>query len=55
MYETVKEIAKKLQINIVKKGAIKKSTRKRLVKDKMKNKIGERLKREMKGKSTSEK
>ena len=45
MYERVKNIAKKLEINIVKVGAIKTSTWKRLVKDKMKNKIEERLKR----------
>ena len=37
----------------MKVGAIKKSTWKRLVKDKMKNKIEERLKREMEGKTKS--
>ena len=47
MYERVKDIAKKLESNTAKVGAIKKSTWKRLVKDKMKNKIEERLKREM--------
>ena len=53
MYGRVKYIAKKLEINKVKVGAIKKSTWKRLVKDKMKNKIEERLKREMEGKTKS--
>ena len=51
MYERVKDIAKELEINIAKVGAIKKSTWKRLVKYKMKNKIEERLKREMEGKT----
>ena len=53
MYERVKDIAKELEINIAKVGAIKKSTWKRLVKYKMKNKIEERLKREMEGKTKS--
>ena len=53
MYERVKDIAKKLEINKAKVGAITKSTWKRLVKDKMKNKIVERLKREMEGKTKS--
>ena len=53
MYERVKDIAKELEINIAKVGAIKKSTWKRLVKYKMKNKIEQRLKREMEGKTKS--
>ena len=44
---------KKLEINIEKLGAIKESTRKRLVKDKMKNKTEERLKKKMEGKTKS--
>ena len=39
MYERVKDIAKELEINIAKVGAIKKSKWKRLVKYKMINKI----------------
>ena len=53
MYERLKDFAKELEINIAKVGAIKKSTWKRLVKYKMKNKIEERLKREMEGKTKS--
>ena len=53
MYERVKDIAKELETNIAKVGAMKKSTWKRLVKYKMKNKIEERLKREMEGKTKS--
>ena len=53
MYERVKDIAKELEINIAKVGTIKKSTWKRLVKYKMKNKIEERLKKEMEGKAKS--
>ena len=53
MYERVKDIAKKLEINVAKVGAIKKSMWKRLVKYKMKNKIEERLKKEMEGKAKS--
>ena len=53
MYERVKDIARELEINIAKVGAIKKSTWKRLVKYKMKNKTEERLKREMEGKTKS--
>ena len=53
MYERVKDIAKELEINIAKVGAIKISTWKRLVKSKMKNKIEERLKEEMEGKTKS--
>ena len=53
MYERVKDIAKKLEIDKTKVGAITKSTWKRLVKDKMKNKIIERLKREMESKTKS--
>ena len=53
MYERVKDIAKELEINIAKVGTIKKSTWKRLVKYKMKNKIEERLKKEMEGKTKS--
>ena len=52
MYKIVKDIAKELEINIAKVEAIKKSTWKRLVKYKMKNKI-ERLKKEMEGKTKS--
>ena len=47
--------AKKIEINIAKGAAIKKSTWKRLVKDKMKNKIEEGWKREMEGKTKSRK
>ena len=55
MQERAKDIAKELEINIakVKVGAIKKSTWKRLVNYKMKDKIEERLKREMEGKTKS--
>ena len=53
MYEKVKDIAKELEINIAKVGAIKKSKWKRLVKYKMINKIEERLKKEMEGKTKS--
>ena len=53
MYEKVKDIAKELEINIAKVGAIKKSKWKRLVKYKMINKIEERLKKEMEGKKKS--
>ena len=51
MYKRVKDIAKKLEINVAKVEAIKKSTRKRLAKYKMKSKIEKRLKREMEGKA----
>ena len=53
MYEKVKDIAKELEINIAKVGAIKKSKWKRLVKYKIINKIEERLKKEMEGKTKS--
>ena len=53
MYERVKDIAKELEINIARIGTIKKSTWKRLVKYKMKNKKEERLKKEMEGKTKS--
>ena len=53
MYERVKDIAKEPEINIAKAGATRKSTWKRLVKYKMKNKIEERLKKEMEGKAKS--
>ena len=53
MQERVKDISKELEINIAKVGAIKKSTWKRLVKSKMKNKIEKRLKKEMEGKIES--
>ena len=49
----VKDIAKELEINIAKVGAMKKSAWKRLVKYKMKTKIEDRLKREMEGKTKS--
>ena len=49
----MKDIAKELEINLAKVGATKKSTWKRLVKYKMKNRIEERLKREMEGKTKS--
>ena len=45
MHERVKDIAKKLEINIPKEGAIKKSTWKRLVNDKIKNKIEKKIKK----------
>ena len=53
MYERVKDIAKKLAINIAKVEAIKKSTWKRLTQHQIKNKIEERLKKEMEGKTKS--
>ena len=53
MYERVKDIAKELEINIAKVGAIKISTWKSLVKYKMRNKIEVRLKEEMEGKTKS--
>ena len=53
MYERVKDIAKELEINIAKVGGIKKSTWKKLAKYKIKNKMEERLKKEMKGKTKS--
>ena len=53
MYERVKDIAKEPEINIAKAGATRKSTWKRLVNYKMKNKIEERLKKEMEGKAKS--
>ena len=53
MYKRMKDIAKELEINIPKVGAMKISTWKRLVKYKMKNKLEERLKREMEGKAKS--
>ena len=49
----MKDIAKELEVNIAKVGAMKISAWKRLVKYKMKNKIEERLKREMEGKTKS--
>ena len=52
MYQIVKDIAKELEINTSKVGAVKKSTPKRLVKYKMKKKI-ERLKKEMEDKTKS--
>ena len=51
MYERVKYIAKELNINITKVETIKKSTWKRLVKEKITKKVEERLKSEMKDKT----
>ena len=53
MYERAKDIAKELETNIAKTGSNKKTTWKGLVKYKMKNKIEERLKREIEGKAKS--
>ena len=53
MYERVKDMAKELEINIAKPETTRKSAWKRLVKYKMKNKIEERLKKEMEGKTKS--